>query len=65
MLGNWDPEVYRGRAKQWCEAAQNLPDSENRKEYLALAEGYERLADIIEKERGVVPQSLGAGGGGK
>ena len=65
MPGNWDPEVYRARAKQWREAAQNLPDSETRKGYLALAEGYERLADIIEKERGIVPESLGAGGGGK
>ena len=51
MPGNWDPEVYRGRAKQWREAAPGLPDGRIRKAYLALAEGYEKLADLIEKER--------------
>jgi hypothetical protein len=52
MPGSWDPEVYRERAKQWREAATGLPDGPTRKAYLALTEGYERLADIIEKERG-------------
>ena len=46
-------EVSRRRAKQWREAAPRLPDGRTRKAYLALAEGYQRLADLIEKEKSV------------
>lgn len=53
MPGSWDPEVFRRRAKQWREAAPRVPDGPTRKAYLALAEGYQRLADLIEKEKSV------------
>jgi hypothetical protein len=40
-------------APLWREAAPSQPDGPTRKAYLALAKGYERLADLIEKEKSV------------
>jgi hypothetical protein len=51
MPGSWDPDVYRARAKQWRDAVVSMPDSPTRKAYLVLADGYEKLADILEEER--------------
>ncbi len=39
MPGNWDPAVYEGRARQWREAAAELPEGEARDAYLRLVEG--------------------------
>jgi hypothetical protein len=47
MPGSWDPDVYRARAKQWRDAVVSMPDSPTRKAYLFLADGYEKLADIL------------------
>lgn len=56
MPGNWDPKVYRERAKQWRDAAHGkLSPGETREAYLTLAEGYDRLADIIERVGIVTP----------
>ena len=50
MPGNWDPAVYRDRAKGWRETAATVPeDNPKRAVCLELAEGYERLADLLEK----------------
>jgi hypothetical protein len=51
MPGNWDPEVYRERARQWRDAAAKLPIGETREAYMALAEGYEKLANLIAEDR--------------
>jgi hypothetical protein len=52
MPGSWDPKVYEARAKQWREAAAELPPGQTRDAYLALAEGYEELAKLIAKDNG-------------
>jgi hypothetical protein len=51
MPGNWDPRVYRERAQQWRDAAAALPPGETRDAYIAIYEGYEHLADLIERDR--------------
>jgi hypothetical protein len=51
MPGSWDPEVYRERSRQWRDAAVNLPIGKTREAYVALAEGYERLANLIAQDR--------------
>ncbi len=47
MPGSWDPQVYRERARQWRDAAAEIPSGETRDAYLVLSEGYEKLADLI------------------
>jgi hypothetical protein len=51
MPGSWNPEVYEAKAQQWREAAAELPPGKTRDAYLALAEGYERLAKLIALEK--------------
>jgi hypothetical protein len=51
MPGSWDPKVYEARAQQWREAAAELPPGKTRDAYLALAEGYEKLAKLIALEK--------------
>jgi hypothetical protein len=51
MPGSWDPKVYAARAQQWRAAAAELPPGETRNAYLALAEGYEKLARLIALEK--------------
>ena len=50
MPGNWDPAVYRTRAVQWRAAAAGLPLGSTRDAYIAIADGYEHLAELIEKD---------------
>jgi hypothetical protein len=50
MPGNWDPQVYWERARQWRDAAAELPAGEMRDAYLALSEGYLKLAGLIAKD---------------
>lgn len=50
MPGSWDPQVYRERARQWRDAAAELPAGETRDAYLALFEGYLKLADLIAND---------------
>lgn len=47
MPGNWDPQVYRERARQWREAADVLPRGEMRDAYVKMSEQYEKLADLL------------------
>jgi hypothetical protein len=50
MPGSWDPAVYRERAKAWHAQADKMEPGETRHATLALAEGYARLADLIEQD---------------
>jgi hypothetical protein len=51
MSDNWDPERYKERAKQWRDRAASVPEGPRRDAYVTIAEGYERLAEIIEQTR--------------
>lgn len=48
-----DPVEYRKLAQQWREASAGLPSGEARDAYLAIAEGYENLAEILERNPGM------------
>jgi hypothetical protein len=51
MPDNSDPAIYRYRAKGWRERAASLaPDNPERAVCLELAEGYERLVLLLEKQ---------------
>jgi hypothetical protein len=52
MSDNWDPERYRERAKQWRDMAASAPQGPRRDAYLNIAEGYEKLVEIIEAQQG-------------
>jgi hypothetical protein len=46
---SWDPATYRQRAAAWRDKAITLPeDHPERETCLKLAEGYDRLATLIE-----------------
>jgi hypothetical protein len=50
MPDRWDPGVYRERAAAWRNKAATLPkDDPNRAPCLEIAEGYEKLADQLER----------------
>jgi hypothetical protein len=52
MPETWDPAVYRERAKAWRDKARALPElPENKVVCLEIAEGYEKLADLLEAQR--------------
>ena len=51
MPETWDPERYRERAKQWRARAAVLPEGPERDASVTIAEGYEKLAEIIEAQR--------------
>jgi hypothetical protein len=48
MPGTWDPVLYRDRARRWREEAESLPAGKDRDACMALAEGYTKLAALIE-----------------
>lgn len=50
MPDGWDPARYRERAKQWRDRAASVPEGPEREAYVAIAEGYEKLAEIIEAQ---------------
>jgi hypothetical protein len=52
MPESWDPTTYRARAKNWQDKADALPPGEERDTCEALAEGYARLAQLIEESTG-------------
>jgi hypothetical protein len=43
--------VYRERAQAWQAAADKMAAGETQDAYLALAEGYAKLAALIEQDR--------------
>jgi hypothetical protein len=49
MPDQWNPETYRQRARQWEEKAATLAPGDERTTCLQIAEGYARLATLIEK----------------
>ena len=53
MPDSWDSEQYKERAKAWRDRAASLPlgSVPERDACVLLAEGYERLAAIIEARR--------------
>jgi hypothetical protein len=51
MPDHWDAEQYRERAKQWRDRAASVPEGHQRDAYLALAVGYEELAEAIDANR--------------
>ena len=49
----WDPACYRERAKAWRDKATVLPDEDPEREVcLVLADGYDRLATLLEQRAG-------------
>jgi hypothetical protein len=52
MPDSWDSEQYKERAKAWRDRAASLPDgSPERDACVMLAQGYEKLAALIEARR--------------
>jgi hypothetical protein len=49
MPNDWNPETYRRRAKQWQDKAAAVPFGDERKACEVLAQGYVRLAQLIEQ----------------
>jgi hypothetical protein len=49
MPGDWDPQVYRDRAQQWRDAASELPPGPTKDAYIVTAEGYAKLAELIDR----------------
>jgi hypothetical protein len=48
MPDNWDPQIYRERAQRWRNAARAIPPGDTRDACVALEEGYNNLAKLIE-----------------
>ena len=60
MPDSWNSERYKERAKAWRDRAASLPEgSPERDACVMLAEGYEKLAALIETRR-CVTQPAGA-----
>jgi hypothetical protein len=52
MPESWDPKIYRERAEAWRQRAALLPeDDPQAMTCLEIAEGYARLAQLIEADR--------------
>ena len=47
----WDAGEYRNRALAWRQKAESLPEGRERDACFALAEGYERLAKLLEARK--------------
>ena len=54
---DWEPALFRKQAQYWREQAQKLPPSDRQAVCLEIAEGYDRLARIIEKRQASDPTS--------
>ena len=54
MPEHWDPDYYRERAKAWRDKATTLPeDHPERAVCIELADGYDKLATLLEQRAGV------------
>jgi hypothetical protein len=50
----WDPTIYRERAAAWRNKAAGLPEnSEEQGLCLAIAQDYEKLAELIAERSGL------------
>ena len=53
MPESWDPVCYREQAKAWRDKATVLPDDDpERAVCIELADGYDRLATLLEQRAG-------------
>jgi hypothetical protein len=50
MPEHQDPEAYRLQARLWQRKAGNLSNGEERDVYLVIADGYARLAQLLEQK---------------
>jgi hypothetical protein len=50
MPDAWDPKVYRDRAAAWRNRALLCEDERQRDACTVLAEGYDRLADLLDAQ---------------
>jgi hypothetical protein len=48
MPESWNAGEYRNRATAWLQKAESLPEGREREACFALAEGYVRLAELLE-----------------
>jgi hypothetical protein len=49
MPDTWDADVYRQRALAWRHRAADFPDGDDQKAAcISIAEGYEKLADMLD-----------------
>ena len=55
MPDSWDLEIYRQRAAQWRKKADLLGEGRERRECLTIADGYARLADLIDTRQSQSP----------
>jgi len=53
MPESWDAAEYRNRATAWLQKAESLTGGREREACLALAEGYVKLAELIEAQKGI------------
>ena len=52
MPESWDPEIYRQRAAAWRQKAASLPaEHAERQICIEIAEGYEKLAHLLDPDR--------------
>jgi len=50
---NWEITLgrYKERAKEWRDKAASHPAGDQREQCISIAEGYERLIELIEAQR--------------
>jgi hypothetical protein len=48
MPDSWDAGKYRQRAEEWQKKAESLDEGKERTACLTIADGYARLAELIE-----------------
>jgi hypothetical protein len=62
MPDNWDATVYCQRAAAWRQRAATLREDDDQQDAcVAIAEGYERLASLIEAKAQRLQRSLDDG----
>jgi hypothetical protein len=54
MPESWDAGEYRNRATAWLQKAESLPAGRERDACLSIAEGYLKLAELLEAQQGNV-----------
>ena len=52
MPASWNAAEYRTRATAWLQKAESLPAGRERDACFALAEGYRKLAELLETPQG-------------
>jgi hypothetical protein len=58
MPDSWDPTVYRQRAAAWRDRALLCEDERQRDACAVIAEGYDRLADLLYTQAGNLRELL-------